>query len=279
MSDSSKVYRAYQIGKALAKSDHQEKTAFLGGIAQAGKFMAGMGHLGAKGSSLAKLSPHWVGSPLGFGALGAATADEGERMQGFAKGFVGGLAFNAAMPLGGAIGKRIFAPGFSGKGSSRIMKGIGFSDDAVGQMSASQALNRPIHGSLGRQLDAGTASRSHLNKLREAFKNSTRSSKVTLNPELKAQRTQLAKMFRQGKITPTQQAELKRLYSQYSANLYKAGYGTGTAGQRAALKGIRISKGVGIMGGGMGLGMAVAHPIEGMMDAHPASVFDASGGH
>ena len=128
---------AYLVGQKLALDSHFEKTAFLGGVAQAGKFLFGMGHLGAKGSRLSRISAHHVGVPLGFGVLGAATAEEGQRSEAFAKGLAGGLAFNLAMPLGGAIGKRLLAPGFGGKNTLGIMKGMGFSDDASRMMASS----------------------------------------------------------------------------------------------------------------------------------------------
>jgi len=281
----SNIEEAYNIGCAIAQSDYIEKTAFLGGIGSAGKFLLGMGNLGSKGSSLARISPHHVGMPLGFGLLGAATAEEGKGVEGFTKGVVGGLVFNAAMPLGGAIGKRILAPGFSGKGSSKIMSGLGYSDDAVKQMSASQALNKPLHDSalrpfkksIDRSLGAGTASKGQIKQLGKTFETNT--ANLNLTDDLLAQQEKIQQLFNRKYLSPQQQAELKNMYSQFSSALYKGGYNTGTAGQRAALKGIRFSKGLGTMAGGMGLGIAVSHPVESMFDSHPASVFDASGGH
>lgn len=279
MRSTEELKRAYYIGRQLALSDHQEKVAFLGGIGQAGKWLLGMGNLGAKGSTAARISAHHVGMPLGFGLLGAATAEEGRGMEGFAKGLAGGLVFNAAMPLGGFIGKKLLAPGFGGKNTLGLMKGMGFTDDAAKQMSASQALNKPIHGSLGRRLDAGTASSSQIRDLRSNFLTTTRGINRNLSPELKAQSTQLRNLLRNKNLTGAQQAELKKLYSQFTSELYKGGYNTGTRGAKAMLKGTRFAKGLGTMAGGMGLGMAASHQVEGMMDTHPASVFDARGGH
>ena len=169
MNSSEELKLAYDIGRQLAVTDYQEKVAFLGGIGQAGKFLLGMGNLGAKGSTAARISAHHVGMPLGFGLMGAASAEEGQGMQGFAKGLAGGLVFNAAMPIGGFIGKRLLAPGFGGKNTFGLMKRMGFADDAAKQMSASQALNKPVHGSLGRRLDAGTASAGQIRDLRSNF--------------------------------------------------------------------------------------------------------------
>ncbi len=279
MNNSQELKRAYYIGRELALSDHQEKVAFLGSIGQAGKFLLGMGNLGAKGSTAARISAHHVGMPLGFGLLGAATAEEGQGMEGFAKGLAGGLAFNAAMPLGGFIGKKLLAPGFGGKNTLGLMKRMGFADDAAKQMSASQALNKPIHGSLGRRLDAGTASAGQLRDLRSNFLTTTRGINRNLSPELKAQAKQLRELLRNKNLTGAQQAELKKLYSQFTSGLYKGGYNTGSTGAKAMLKGTRFAKGLGTMAGGMGLGMAASHQVEGMMDTHPASVFDSRGGH
>jgi hypothetical protein len=281
MSGPEELKRAYDIGRQLALSDHQEKVAFLGGIGQAGKWLLGMGHLGAKGSTAAKyLSAHHVGMPVGFGLLGAATAEEGQGMEGFAKGLVGGLVFNAAMPIGGFLGKKLLAPGFGGKNTLGLMRRMGFADDAAKQMSASQALNKPLHsgtGSLSRQLEAGTASAKQVGKLGDDF--ATNTANLNLTGELAEQQAKLKAMFSQGNLTGAQQAELKKLYSQFTSALYKGGYNTGSGTARAMLKGTRFAKGLGTMAGGMGLGMAASHQVEGMMDTHPASVFDARGGH
>ena len=66
MKSTSPEERAYALGKAMAQEDF-EKQAFLGGVFNAGKFLLGMGNLGAKGSGLARVSAHHVGMPLGFG--------------------------------------------------------------------------------------------------------------------------------------------------------------------------------------------------------------------
>lgn len=277
MTSPKELKHAYDIGRQLALSDHQEKVAILGGIGQAGKWLLGMGNLGAKGSRAAGLSAHHVGMPVGFGLLGAATAEDGQGMEGFAKGLAGGLVFNAAMPIGGFLGKKLLAPGFGGKNTLGIMRRMGFADDAAKQMSASQTLNKPIHGSLGRRLDAGTASTKQVGKLGDDF--ATNTANLPLTEELAGQQAKLKSMFSQGNLTGPQQAELKKLYSQFTSALYKGGYSTGSGTARGMLKGTRFAKGLGTMAGGMGLGMAASHQVEGMMNTHPASVFDARGGH
>jgi len=282
MTSPQELKHAYDIGRQLALSDYQEKVAFLGAVGQAGKWLLGMGNLGAKGSTLARLSAHHVGMPLGFGLLGAATAEEGQGMEGFAKGLAGGLVFNAAMPIGGFLGKKLLAPGFGGKNTLGLMKRMGFGENAAKEMAASQTLNKPLHagtGSLGRKLEAGTASSGQLRDLRTTFLTTTRDIHRNLNPELKAQFNQIRQLLRNKNLTGAQQAELKKLYSQFTSELYKGGYSTGSGAARAMLKGTRFAKGLGTMAGGMGLGMAASHQVEGMMDTHPASVFDARGGH
>ena len=275
--------KAYLTGSELAYTSDLEKVAFLGGAINVGKFLMGMGHLGAKGSRLARISPHHIGQPLGFGVIGAATAEEGQGMEGFVKGVAGGLAFNAAMPIGGFLGKRLLGGAFKGKGTSAIMKRMGFADGAVANMAASQKLNKALHGSflrspITRKLDAGLASNAQIKALRKNFTSTLKPLKG-LDKDLKAQRTALSKLFRQKNLSPAQQAELKKLYSQFSKSLYKSGYGTGTLGQRAALSGLRFSKGLGSVAGGMGLGAYLTHGVESAMDTQPASVFDARGGH
>lgn len=268
---------AYKLGSELARQ-HFEKTAFLGGVLQGGKFLLGMGNLGAKGSGLARISAHHVGMPVGFGVMGAMGAEEGQKTEAFMKGLAGGLAFNAGMFLGAPLGKRLLAPGFSGKGSQRIMRRLGFTEDAVSHMGASQTLNKKIHGSLERKLDAGVASKGQLKSLGSEFRGATEG--LELTEDLAAQRKKLMDMFENpGALTGDQQAELKKLYSQFSSGLYKGGYGTGSSGARAGLKGIRFAKGLGTMAGGMGLGMYASHGVENAMTTHPASVFDARGGH
>ncbi len=268
--------KAYILGKARAYQDF-EKTAFLSTAFNAGKFLLGMGHLGAKGSNLARLSAHHVGMPLGFGVMGALGAEEGEKGRGFLKGLAGGLAFNAAMPLGGWIGKRLLAPGFGGKYSKGLVRGMGFSDDAAARISASQGINRPLHGSMQRRLGAGTARTKDITKMRDAW--NAQNQGLNLSGTLKAQQESIASLLKAGVLSPQQQAELAKQLGAFSKGLYQSGLQTGGMGSRAFLKGTRFAKGLGTLGGGMGLGMYASHGVEGSMDTTPASYFDARGGH
>jgi hypothetical protein len=59
----------------------------------AAKFMLGMGGKTRLGKNLS----FWGASPLTFGGVGAATAEEGERGEAFMKGVAGGLLFNVGM--------------------------------------------------------------------------------------------------------------------------------------------------------------------------------------
>jgi len=278
--------RAYRLGANLAQV-HMEKTAFLGTAWKAGKFLAGMGNLGAKGSGLARISAHHVGVPLGFGAFNALMAEEGKKTEAFIKGVAGGAAFNFAMPLGGFIGKRLLAPGFKGDGALKIMKSIGFGDDAVKLMGASRNLNQPMHGTfraLERRLGAGTASKSDLmGVFRRLHKNTKSVGGVkSLGEDAKATYKQLQDLrttFRKGNLTPEQQSQLQGLYSTFSKQLKAQGMGMGTRGQQLRLRGIGAGKFLGSVGGGLFLGQKVDHALQDAMTTHPASVFDATGGH
>lgn len=278
--------QAYKLGANLAHV-HMEKTAFLGAAWNAGKFLAGMGNLGAKGSRLAGISAHHIGMPLGFGVMNAAMAEEGQKTEAFIKGLAGGAAFNYAMPLGGFIGKRLLAPAFKGKGALKVMKSIGFGDDAVKFMGASRNLNQPMHGTfraLDRRLGAGTASKGDIKGMFDRIFTNTRSVGGTKALGEDARKTfqqlsDMRKLFRKGQLTPEQQSQLQGLYSTFSKQLKSQGMGMGTRGQQMALKGIGAGKFIGSMGGGMFLGMKADHAIQDAMSTHPASVFDATGGH
>ena len=281
-----KLLGAYRIGASLAK-EHMQKTAFLGAAWSGAKFLAGAGNLGAKGSMLARISPHHIGMPLGFGAFSAATAEEGHKSEAFVKGLLGGAAFNYAMPLGGFIGKRLLAPAYKGEGALKVMKSIGFGDDAIAFMGASRNLNQPMHGvfrDLGRRLGSGTASKSDLLDMFRRLHRNTKSvgGVNALGEDARAtygQIQNLRTLFRQGKLTPEQQSQLQGLYTTFSKQLKAQGMGMGTRGQRMKLKGIGAGKFIGSAGGGMYLGMQADHAVQNAMGTHPASVFDATGGH
>lgn len=117
---------AYNLGAQQALEDF-EKEAGLGSALWSGaKFLTGFGGR----------TSQWVGMPLGGGLLGAAMADPGERMKGFAGGVVGGAMGNVGMHLGGKmfkglagnIGKRIGATETGAKmwgGLGKINPGYG----------------------------------------------------------------------------------------------------------------------------------------------------------
>ena len=279
----SELQEAYLIGKKLAHSNF-EKTAFLGSIYRGGKFLLGMGHLGKAGTGLSRISGHHVGMPLGFGLMGAATAEEGEKSKAFVKGLAGGLAFNALMPVGASIGKRIFAPGFSGKGSLKMMRRIGFDKTPSKLMAQSQGINRALrsrHGLFGRR---GVIERAmetgNFSKSTDLFKALNNINKKNMPPEMRAQLRRL-KRIASGKTTidPSKQKEVLNEFRDFSKKLYQTGFTQGTKAQQRALKGLRFSKGMGIAAGGMGLGMVGSHALENTMDTTPASYFNSTGGH
>jgi len=77
------------------------------GTATTGRFLLGMPKAGA--GRMSRFGHHWIGMPTGFGLLNVAMApEEAHKGKAFLKGFAGGLAFNAAMPLGSALGKGLF---------------------------------------------------------------------------------------------------------------------------------------------------------------------------
>ena len=280
--DSNDITKAYEAGKQLAY-EGREKSAFLSSVLKGGKFLFTGGHLGKPGSLISKLSPHHIGAPLGGGALGAYFAEDGEKSKGFIKGFAGGLLFNAAMPLGSSIGKRILAPGFSGAGSAKIMKGIGFSDEATAAMKSSQNINKALNTRQGvfrgvteRALSSGNFKGS--TKLTQSIDDILKNQSKMLPDAVKTKLTNLQSQLSAG-LSPTNQKKFLEELQDVSSTLYRTGYATGTKGQQFALKGTRFAKGVGMMGGGMGLGMALTGPMERSLDSTPSSYFNSTGGH
>jgi hypothetical protein len=134
--------RAYDIGRRAAiyeleklASDPMEKEAIfsaLKGIYEGSKLLRGAGWLMGIGGPTA----NWIGAPLGSGLLGAASAEDGQGLKGFATGAVGGLigagvgavAGKAAPALARGIGKRLAKTDF-GKSvwnqAGKINKGYG----------------------------------------------------------------------------------------------------------------------------------------------------------
>jgi hypothetical protein len=113
--------KAYDIGRRQAlvefeklSSSEMEKEAFfaaLKGLYQGSKALRTLGWLAGFGGR----SSQWIGMPLGSGLLGAATAEPGDRLKGFATGVAGGLVGSGAGALAGkalpaitrSIGSRI----------------------------------------------------------------------------------------------------------------------------------------------------------------------------
>ena len=274
MSSSDPILEAYKVGKLLAHNDF-EKQAFVAPLGKALKFLFMGGHLGKPGSFLSKLSPHHVGTPLGFGAFSAATADEGERGSAFVKGLAGGAAFGAiGMPIGRALGARLFAPGFRGANTKGMIKSLGFSDEAASNISASQQLNKLLHGSTQRRLSSGNLSNAQRKKLHKAWKDIPTG---TLPEELAAQHAKLTSQLGTT-LKPINQKELGGQLSAFTKSLNQLGYQSAPAGAKAKLKGIRFAKGVGAIGGGMGLGITADHKAQELFNTTPASVFDSSKG-
>ena len=157
------LVHAYQAGSRQAEEDFLtklsyeeglEKTAYaaaLGGVARAlmtggraafsagvksrpvqvGKFMLGMGGK----TRLGKGVSFWGASPLTFGGINAAMAEEGQRGEAFAKGVLGGLLFNAGMRGGeklvGAGMRKAFAPKGSSKGITAFTRNTSASNKAL----------------------------------------------------------------------------------------------------------------------------------------------------
>ena len=268
--------QAYSAGRDLAVRDF-EKQAFLGGLLQGGKFLMGMGHLGRAGTLSSRISAHHIGMPVGMGIMGAMGAEEGHRAEGFMKGLAGGLVFNAAMPLGGFIGKRLLAPGFRGSKTLGAIKNMGFSAPAAKRISASQTINRQLHP-LARRLSAGNMDAKHFKRLNTALTDAG-PGLGTLPAELKSQHTKIQSLLSKGtNLTPAQQKALNSEIETFTKGLYDSGLQTGTLGQKTRLRGVRFAKGLGSAVGGMGLGAMLSHRAEAAMSPG-SSFFDAKGGH
>jgi len=286
----SNLIKAYEEGKELAL-DTMTKEAMLSSILKGGKFLFTGGHLGKPGSFISRLSPHHLGAPLGGGLFGAYTAEEGEKAKGFVKGVAGGLLFNAAMPIGMGLGKRIMAPGFSGAGSTKIMKGIGYSDEATAAMRASQNINKALNTKPGSMLNPlnlfkGVTERALSSgnfkfdpRLAKSLEDVLKQQNKLIPDALKTRIKNLTfKLNSPGGVAAKNQAKVLEELRDISSQLYKGGYSTGSLGQRMALKGTRFAKGVGMMGGGIGLGYALQGPMENALDSSPASYFNSTGG-
>lgn len=120
------------IGRALMSGG---RAAFSAGIksrpVQAGKFMLGMGGK----TRLGKAVSFWGASPLTFGGINAAMAEEGQRGEAFAKGVLGGLLFNVGMRGGeklvGAGMRKALAPKGASKGITAFTRNTRASNKAT----------------------------------------------------------------------------------------------------------------------------------------------------
>ena len=276
------LLRAYQLGTKLAALQDQEKVAFINPLMKGVKFMFTGGHLGKPGSLISKLSPHHIGAPLGFGVFEAAMAEEGDKVDAFGRGVVSGLAFNALMPLGGRIGRKLLAPGLKGTGAgssaSNLMGRLGFGGEATAQMQASRAINKQLHSGLfsntQRALTSGNYRGGNVGKALGKLD----AKALGLTDEMATELKRLKTLFSGTRVAATEQAKALQSLQNFSKNLYTSGFSTGSSGARAALKSTRFAKGLGQAVGGMGLGMALSHPITDSMKHKPASYFN-QGGH
>jgi hypothetical protein len=139
----------YNTGSNLAKLEF-EKQAFIANLGKliwssaprkALGYLTGMGgRIGSKGSFAYKYLPsHTVGSGLGGGLLGAASAEEGNKMNAFLAGGVAGLGFGVMGRHAGRLGARIFNPSMRRANMSRYSD-MGFKPDAARAMAAKNEL-------------------------------------------------------------------------------------------------------------------------------------------
>jgi len=219
--------QARDLGANLAAEEF-EKQAFLGAAMGALRplgFLAGFsGRFGTPGSMLYRATNPHIGSALGFGAMGAAGEDEGNRLHGFLQGAASGLLFSGGMALGGRLGKRLLAPmSRTGSNASKAFySGLGLSKGQITRLQRLQGQNKKIH-----QLS------------------------TTGNPNRGAKRYASKKELdaRTSELTQRNQARYKELL---------AGM---TPGQRAAVSAVRNAKMVGGIVGGTALGMGLSHSL------------------
>tara|TARA_B100001989_G_scaffold253026_1_gene237572 strand:+ start:3285 stop:4034 length:750 start_codon:yes stop_codon:yes gene_type:complete len=220
--------QARNLGANLATEEF-EKQAFLGAAMSALRplgFLAGMsGRFGSPGSMLYRATNPHIGSALGFGALGAAGEDEGNRLHGFVQGAASGLLFSGGMGLGARLGKRLLAP-MSRTGSSTskaFYGGLGLSRGQVNRLQRIQSQNKRIN----RLSNSG-------------------------NPNALGRRRFSSKKDLDTYISGLRQSNQAR-YNKLLEGM--------TSGQRAAIKSVRSAKNIGGIIGGMGLGMGLSHSL------------------
>jgi hypothetical protein len=219
--------RARDLGASLATEEF-EKQAFLGAAMSALRplgFLAGFsGRFGTPGSMLYRATNPHIGSALGFGAMGAAGEDEGNRLHGFLQGATSGLLFSGGMALGGRLGKRLLAPmSRTGSNASKAFyEGLGLDSRQITRLQNIQSRNKKIHR-ISNSGNPGGGRRQYASK-----------------KELDA---------RTSALTQSNQARYKELL---------AGM---TPGQRAAVSAVRNAKMVGGIVGGTALGMGLSHSL------------------
>lgn len=136
---------AYNLGAQQALADFEKEAGIGSALWGGAKFLSGFGGHASQ----------WLGMPLGGGILGAAMADPGERMKGFAGGVVGGAMGNVGMHFGGkmfkglagSIGKRIGATETGAKlwsGLGKVNPGFGASQLAKHEASVAGAAAKGI---------------------------------------------------------------------------------------------------------------------------------------
>jgi len=256
----------YKVGSAMAQAEF-EKQAFLGGMLTGAKFLLGMGHLGRAGGLASRISAHHVGMPLGFGAMGALTAEDGKRMEGFGAGVLGGLAFNAGMPLGSMIGKKLLSP--FGTGAKSLAR-MGFGPDSARLIQASRGANKQL-ASVQRRMSAGNYSPTDaLNVLKSNMSNYGVNVK-NLSPELRRQYADLLKM--RGTLAPGQYGSYHSQLTNFANQMATAGVSMGSSTAQGLYSGARKAKWLGSAIGGMGMGMGASHLVEDAVKSPPSSIY------
>lgn len=266
--------RAYALGATLANEGF-EKRAFLGAVLRGGKFLLGMGHLGNAGGLASRISAHHIGMPLGFGAVNAATAEEGHRAEAFGVGVLGGLAFNAGMGLGGRIGKRMFAP--MGRGTSGLAR-MGFTASESSYLQASRDINKYLH-TIQRKMSSGNYDPQKA--LKEVNRILTKH-KVDLGAD-----TPLANSLKQltdqsKNLTPDAFGQFHSSLSGLSGGLKDFGLSTASSAAKGRYTGVRLAKNIGGLAGGVGMGMYADSTLHDYLSHPPASIYSpdyGKGGH
>jgi hypothetical protein len=141
----------YNAGSNLASIEF-EKKAFIANLGKAIwnsaprkalGYLTGMGgRVGSKGSFAYKYLPSsTIGASLGGGLLGSATAEEGNKMNAFAAGAIGGLGLGIIGNNAGRVGARLFNP-FMRRANINRYSNMGFKDpDTIRALSTKNEFN------------------------------------------------------------------------------------------------------------------------------------------